>query len=613
MKKNLPQTNPAVGYLRRSTDRQEQSIEDQKKSVSIYAAENGFEIVKFYIDDAISGTSTKARKAFLQLISDAQDPGCSWRHVLVYDVKRFGRLDNDEAGYYRFILRQAGIEVLYVSENFSGDDTDDLLRPVKQWQARQESKDLSKVTIRGQVSLSQEGWWLGGAPPYGYDLLYHDSAGNPFMVVRFLPDGSKEVRDLDGKITRILPKGDRVAISKREHARLVPSAKDRIKTVKRIFSLYLDGLGFKTICHQLNSEGTPSPRNGEWARIHDGRWAMSTVRAIVINPIYKGNMVWNRRTMAKFHRISNGQAKGRSKTVNRKVEQNGEEDWVVIEDTHPPLVSEAVFERAQRLRKSRERRNAGTAHPTGRGKNSPYLLTGLIRCASCGHKFQAYTVTKAKSRKDGSRVRTHYYACGGYVSKGTSVCKRVLFRQEDLDTYVFDEVEKRLAQILQNGGKALLKTQIELLLGGDQEDPRPKMAKTRFEIAQIDEKADALLDMMTPETRDFVERKLDRLRAERRGLERTLRGLEETDFKPIDTVALATEILRETLNLKEIATHGSPEERKLFIRAFAEGMTLNPEEKRGELYMKEVPTPAGAGTSFAAIAGAGFEPATSGL
>jgi hypothetical protein len=35
------------------------------------------------------------------MIADAQKPGQHWKTILVYDVKRFGRLDNDEAGYYR--------------------------------------------------------------------------------------------------------------------------------------------------------------------------------------------------------------------------------------------------------------------------------------------------------------------------------------------------------------------------------------------------------------------------------------------------------------------------------------------------------------------------------
>ena len=148
---------PAVAYLRRSTDRQEQSIGDQRKAIERHAQEYGFDILDYYVDDAISGTSSEERKAFLKLIADAGESDCPWRYVLVYDIKRFGRLDNDEAGYYRFQLRRHGVEVVYVSEGFNGDDTDDLLRPVKQWQARQESKELSKVTIRGLVSRASAG------------------------------------------------------------------------------------------------------------------------------------------------------------------------------------------------------------------------------------------------------------------------------------------------------------------------------------------------------------------------------------------------------------------------------------------------------------------------
>ena len=50
----IQQNNRAVGYVRRSTDRQEQSIPDQKKAIEAYAAESGFKLSKFYVDDAIS-------------------------------------------------------------------------------------------------------------------------------------------------------------------------------------------------------------------------------------------------------------------------------------------------------------------------------------------------------------------------------------------------------------------------------------------------------------------------------------------------------------------------------------------------------------------------------
>lgn len=79
----------AVAYLRRSTDRQEQSIEGQRNAALAYAEAHSYEVVRTYVDDAISGTITDDRKAFQQMIFDARERGCPWQFVLVYDVKRF--------------------------------------------------------------------------------------------------------------------------------------------------------------------------------------------------------------------------------------------------------------------------------------------------------------------------------------------------------------------------------------------------------------------------------------------------------------------------------------------------------------------------------------------
>ena len=61
----------------------------------------------------------------MKLIKDAQN-GRRFGYILCYDVSRFGRVETDEAGYYRHLLSKAGVEVKYVAEGFHGDDTDDL-------------------------------------------------------------------------------------------------------------------------------------------------------------------------------------------------------------------------------------------------------------------------------------------------------------------------------------------------------------------------------------------------------------------------------------------------------------------------------------------------------
>ncbi len=420
----------AVAYLRRSTDRQEHSLDDQRRAIEIYAEREGFEIVEWFTDDAISGTSTEARKAFQAMVQAAQDAACSFRHVLVYDVKRFGRVDNDEAGYYRHLLRQAGVEVIYTSEGFNGDDSDDLIRSVKQWQARNESKDLSKVTIRGQVSHTENGFWCGGTPPFGYDLRYADASGKPYQIVRWLANGEKEIYDPAGRLVRRLQRGERLNSSKKDQVRLVLSAPERVVIIRRIFRESVDeGKGYRTIANGLNADGISSPRDGNWSKNTRARWSVGSIRSILRNPTYTGDSVWNRRTFAKFHRIQGGTAVQRPRQEADKPRDNDEAEWIVVRDTHEPIIPAATYRRAQELMTLRGRNRGPRNFRVGSGLRSPYLLSGLLRCARCGHNYQGRTINSPKRRKDGSKIQTFYYAFGGYVMKGTATFEMFLLEK----------------------------------------------------------------------------------------------------------------------------------------------------------------------------------------
>src|SRR2546422_1386599 len=413
---------PAVGYLRRSTDRQEQSLGDQRSAIERYAQEHGFGVLRFYTDDAVSGTSTNGRKAFLHLLKDAESDARDFRTVLVYDIKRFGRVDTDEAGHYRYLLRKQGVEVVYVTEGFQGNTTDSLILGVKQWLGREEVRDLSKVTIRGLLSLSEGGWWMGGVPPYGYDLLYHDGTGKPYQKVRFLPNGEKQVFSVDGALVRTVPRGEHLSTAKSDRAKLVPSAPDRVRTVQKIFEMYGDlGMGLRAIAARLNEQKIPSPGCANPNANRDFTWCLSSVRGILQNQTYVGDLIWNRRAQGKFHRIANGQAQKRE-TLHRAVEKNGKQDWIVVNDAHEALVARDLFERAHG--RHADEKKSGENFRRGRGKDSPFLLTSLLVCKPCGFKIQGYTHCNGGHDEDGSPTASYYYVCGGYPAKGERVLKR---------------------------------------------------------------------------------------------------------------------------------------------------------------------------------------------
>jgi len=111
---------------------------------------------------------------------------------------------------------------------------------------------------------------------------------------------------------------------------------------------------------------------------------MTSIRDIINNPTYTGDMTWNRRSMAKFHRIESGRAVAKVGGPARVIEENDEDGWVVSEGSHPAIIERGLFKRAQARRKGRRER-CGCTYRRGRGATSVYLLTGVIQCAPCDH------------------------------------------------------------------------------------------------------------------------------------------------------------------------------------------------------------------------------------
>lgn len=110
----MPKLKPAVGYLRRSTDKQEASIRDQRKAIEEYAAKNGYVIIRWYIDDGISGDDTENRLDFQRMRQDT--PNGDFTFVLCWDQDRFGRFDLLEAGYWIKPFRDAGVALVTLND-----------------------------------------------------------------------------------------------------------------------------------------------------------------------------------------------------------------------------------------------------------------------------------------------------------------------------------------------------------------------------------------------------------------------------------------------------------------------------------------------------------------
>ncbi len=161
MAKMIEKLKLAVIYLRRSTDKQDRSIVDQRDVILRYAREHGFEIVDEFVDDAVSGTSITGQRELRRMMQQALSRNPRFQYILVYDFSRFSRDDPFEVISQFQSLRKNGVHLVSVTQPLPDDDSLYLYLPFTQLQAHGEVKKVSLNTIRGQLSRAKEGYWIG--------------------------------------------------------------------------------------------------------------------------------------------------------------------------------------------------------------------------------------------------------------------------------------------------------------------------------------------------------------------------------------------------------------------------------------------------------------------
>lgn len=160
----------AAQYVRMSTDKQDYSIVLQTASIAAYAADRGYEVVRTYADEGLSGLTAHGRPGLQTMLRDVLGGDADFTLILVYDVSRLGRFQNpDQAAHYEFVCREAGVAIEYCAEPFANDGalSSLLLKTIKRVMAAEYSRELSAKVSTAQLALAAQGYWQGGPPGYG--------------------------------------------------------------------------------------------------------------------------------------------------------------------------------------------------------------------------------------------------------------------------------------------------------------------------------------------------------------------------------------------------------------------------------------------------------------
>jgi DNA invertase Pin-like site-specific DNA recombinase len=175
-------------FYRRSTDKQELSISDQRRECQALAKRMGLEIVREFepVKGWGSGLTIDKDPSFLEMVRLSEKRGHSVRYLLVYDVSRFGRMAPEKKIYWEQHFLRQGITVRYAKDDFRHDGSlgDGLSQYVKHSEANQFSLKLSELTLRGAKSHAALGHSTGGNAPFGFDRLLIDQDGNAVKVLK---------------------------------------------------------------------------------------------------------------------------------------------------------------------------------------------------------------------------------------------------------------------------------------------------------------------------------------------------------------------------------------------------------------------------------------------
>jgi site-specific DNA recombinase len=355
-------------YARVSSDQQAEknnSIPSQLRLLHKYADDHNLEVVKEYIDEGESALSAN-RPAFLEMISETKKHIPPFQAILVWKLSRFARNRQDSI-LYKSMLGKRGIELISISEPIDNTPQGQLMEGVIEVIDEFYSAVLAQETLRGMIENARKGYRNGGYPVYGYkNVKVFDDRSNPKTKY--------EINE------------------------------DEARVEKTIFALYANGNGLKNIVMELIKREL-KPRSGSY-------WGKTTISNILRNETYIGWTVFNKRD---------------KKTLGAQFKPKSE--WVIIKDTHEPIISEKLFNQVQDLIKKRQPKNT-----PARVTASTYLLSGLLRCGKCGN---AYGVTGY-----GRNRKYAYYNCLCYSRKGKSVCPGKRLRADELDADIISKVKE---------------------------------------------------------------------------------------------------------------------------------------------------------------------------
>ena len=381
-------------YLRLSREdgdsTESNSISNQRQIIKSYARDNDFKVVAEYVDDGFSGSNFD-RPKFKKMIQDLEEK--KFKTIIVKDLSRFGRDYIESGKYLQKIFPEKGIRFISVNDNYDSENADvsdtHLILPIRNFINDSYCRDISMKVKSSKEIKRKNGEFIGAFAPFGYKK---DSKNKHKLVV-------------DTEVSHI---------------------------IERIFNMKIDGYSSKAIADFLNSIGcvTPSKHKENSGDNHttgfivkDSKWDAKMVNRIITNKVYIGV-------------LEQGKTRKLNYKSKREVEVN-EEDWIVINDSHKPIISKSIYALANKMMLRDVKQSA----------DIPHILSGMLYCKDCGFSM----VRRKVKYKNGYNI---FYICSHYNNKGD--CTRHSIKEDyllDMTLFALKDYLKKYNELLSQVNK----------------------------------------------------------------------------------------------------------------------------------------------------------------
>lgn len=175
----MKQLRYAYGYVRVSTDKQEElSPDSQEKLLREYAKNNNIIFLEVFFEIGISGRKADKRPEFQRMISLAKSSEHPVDVILVWKFSRFARNQEESIVYKSLLKKQHNVDVVSISEPLIEGPFGSLVERIIEWMDEYYSIRLSGEVLRGMKEKAlKEGYQM--VPPLGYQAV---GGGKPFVI-----------------------------------------------------------------------------------------------------------------------------------------------------------------------------------------------------------------------------------------------------------------------------------------------------------------------------------------------------------------------------------------------------------------------------------------------